>query len=144
MPDFSNIPNVQAITVYVSANNSKLKWPIYEVRKITGAGINAVVRALETTNNTRLAVSDDNIAIQTEAMMQDAYLTLVNGNEEVISSVPLAVLNPSYYNGNIFMCTYNDIDWSRSFIQFSRTTNLPAPGAERVVPIIVYYTADNI
>jgi hypothetical protein len=138
--DFSNIPDIKAITILVPANNSKLKWPIYNVPRLTGDQIESVVRGIEVKHSTQLPIGPGGEPIASEAMENDAYLVLVNGREEVLDTIPLNTFNPINYQGLGFYVTFNDVDWSRSFIVWGRNNNLPAAPLISNVPITVYYT----
>lgn len=139
--DFAHIPGIKAITILVPADASKLKWPIYNVPRLTGDGLETVVRAMESKYSAQLPIGPDGEAIASETCQNDAYVVLVNGREDVLDTIPLSTLNPSNYNGNMFFVTFEDVDWSRSYLVWGRDTNLPAAGSPVNVPITVYYTS---
>lgn len=142
---FAHIPHLKTANIYLAVNDAKLVYYFNEVRKIIPpAGQKVVVHCLQTYKNTRLAKTPDDLDVATENELRDCYLTFVDGNDQVIEELPIQNLLAEEYNGVRFEIRYNNVDFTRSFITFSRVTNLVAAPAVRVVVITAFYTFEPI
>lgn len=142
---FAHIPHLQTANIYIPVNKAKLEYYFQEVRKIMApAGQRVVVHCLQTYKDTRVARTPDNLAVATEAELRDCYLTFVDGNDQVLQELPIQNLLAEEYNGVRYEVRYDNVDFTRSYIAFSRDTNLVAAPATRIVVISVWYTFENI
>ncbi len=143
---FQNIKNLKAVDIILQVDNSKTKFEVNEVRKLNPSSKKnkIVVRCLQTYINTRLAVTAIGKAVASEAAVRDCYLVIVDGDEQVLDTIALQNLLPLDYNGERFFVNYDNVDWSRSYIQFGRTTNLPVLASATNIVITVFFTEEPI
>lgn len=133
---FAHIPNLESQNIYIPLVVGQTRYDINEVRKIMPDRNEQIrVVGLETFIETQLAVTPDGLAVATENQVKDCYLTLVNGQTEVISQMPLQDLRAANYNGNRFECNYSNVDFTRSYVEFGRDTNITA----KVIVITVFF-----
>jgi len=137
---FAHISNLLQTNILLPVNDNQVKWDIAEVRRLLPQpGKKIIVRALQTYFNTEIPQDINGNDTLNENALRTGFLVLSNSQEQVLSELPLQNLVASQYNGRRFEVTYDNVDWSRSYIQFGVIGNLPAAGAEETVLITVYY-----
>ncbi len=94
------------------------------------------IRAIEDFNATDTSRSPNNKDIINDAAFKDGFLVISVGDREQINRIPLASLRVAQTNGILKKFLLKGIDWQKSYILFSRPTNLVL---DEVVLFTFYY-----
>lgn len=73
-----------------------------------------------------------------EALVKKCFCTFVSNGKEAINRIPLIALVPSENNGRRLLLNDVEIDFAKSYIEFSETTSL-AENVGKAVPFTFYF-----
>jgi len=73
-----------------------------------------------------------------EVLVRKCFVTFVSNGKEMINRIPLIALIPSQNNGRRLLLADIEIDFAKSYIEFSETTSLQA-NVGKSVPFNFYF-----
>lgn len=129
-----NIENYQFVSIVTTANASKYYFPdLPNLREVKLHSIVAYYRGV-------LPVDNNNNALVANAGFRNAYITLVSGNDEVVQSLDLGMLNPISTNAAVGLPNYihGYMDFGGLVINFSKSYIQYTPSASFTIPAFGY------